>query len=163
MKTILFVMMLFFFFPGYASQVPTLLTSHNQDTTTKEIREVVKVIFQSLEKMDVQALFQSYSNSSDFVFFTTDGSMVDWQAAKNHHAAWFNSLSALQVTTIGEYFRFLPGNTVICSWTGKFEMTMKTGEQLKINRFGITFIFNKIDNKWKVIHQHSSSLPPSQQ
>jgi ketosteroid isomerase-like protein len=163
MKTILFIMMVFFFFPGYASQAPTLLASHNQDTTTKEIREVVKVIFQSLEKMDAETLFQSYSNSSDFIFFTTDGSMVDFQAAKNHHAAWFNSLSALNVTTIDEYFRFLEGNTVICSWTGKFEMTLKSGEQLKMNKFGITFIFSKIDNKWKVIHQHSSALPPSQQ
>jgi ketosteroid isomerase-like protein len=163
MKTILFIMMVLFFFPGYAGQAPTLLASHNEDTTTTEIREVVKTIFRNLEKMDVQALFQSYSNSPDCIFFTTDGSMADLQAARNHHAAWFNSLSALKVTTIGEYFRFLPGNTVICSWTGKFEMRLKSGEQLKINQFGITFIFNKTDHKWKVIHQHSSALPPSQQ
>jgi len=42
-------------------------------------------------------------------------------------------------------------------------MTLKTGEQLKIDMFGVTFVFSKIDNHWKVIYQHSSSLPPAPQ
>jgi hypothetical protein len=42
-------------------------------------------------------------------------------------------------------------------------MTMKTGEKLKIDKFGITFIFTRIDNQWKVIYQHSSALPPVQE
>lgn len=160
MKTILFIMMVLFFFPGYSNPVPVLLTPQDQDTAKKEISAVVKLINQNLEKMDVEALFQSYSDSSDF--FTTDGSMINLQVFKNHNAAWFNSLAALKVTTFSEYYRFLPGNTVICSWIGKFEMTLKSGEQLKNNKFGITYIFRKIDNKWKVIHQHASALPPTQ-
>jgi ketosteroid isomerase-like protein len=160
MKTILFILMVLFFFPCYSNHVPVLLTPQDQDTAKKEIGAVVKSINQNLEKMDVEALFQSYSDSSDF--FTTDGSMINLQVFKNHNAAWFNSLSYLKVTTISEYYRFLPGSTVICGWMGKFEMKLKSGEQLKINQFGITYIFRKIDNKWKVIHQHSSALPPSQ-
>jgi ketosteroid isomerase-like protein len=158
MKTILFITMVFFSFQGYSN--PVLLTPQDQDTAKKEISAVVKLIIQNLEKMDVEALFQSYSDSSDF--FTTDGSMINLQVFKNHNAAWFNSLAALKVTTFNEYYRFLPGNTVICSWIGKFEMTLKSGEQLINNKFGITYIFRKIDNKWKVIHQHASALPPSQ-
>ncbi|MGB8490563.1 MAG: nuclear transport factor 2 family protein [Bacteroidales bacterium] len=162
MKTILLITLALFSFRGYASQEPLQLTPQEQEIAKNEIREVVKGIFRSLEKMDVEALFQSYSNSSDFIFFTTDGSMAGLQEAKNHHAAWFKSLSSLKVTTIRDDFRFLPGNIVICSWLGKFDMTPGSGEQLKINKFGITFIFSKIDNHWKVIHQHSSALPPVQ-
>ena len=136
------------------------MAPQEQAPVKTEVKEAVKVIFQSLEKMDVEALFRSYSNSSDFIFFTTDGSMADYQEAKNHHAAWFKSLSSLKVTTIRDDFRFLPGNIVICGWLGKFEMTLGSGEQLKINKFGITFIFRKTDNHWKVIYQHSSALPP---
>ena len=160
MKTILFITMVLISIPGYSSQLSVQLTPQDQDTAKKEIREVVKLINQNLEKMDVEALFQSYSDSSDF--FTTDGSMINLQVFKKHNAAWFNSLAALKVTTFSEYYRFLPGNTVISSWIGKFEMTLKSGEQLKNNKFGITYIFRKIDNKWKVIHQHASALPPSQ-
>jgi ketosteroid isomerase-like protein len=154
------MMMVLFFFPGNSNPIPVVLTPQDQDAAKKEVSAVVKLINQNLEKMDVEALFQSYSDSSDF--FTTDGSMINLQSFKNHNASWFNSLSTLKVTTFNEYYRFLPGNTVICSWTGKFEMTIKSGEQLKINKFGITYIFRKIDNNWKVIHQHASALPPSQ-
>lgn len=160
MKIILFITMVLFVFPGYTSSAPVTMIPQDQDTTIREISSVVRLINQNLEKMDVEALFQSYSDSSDF--FTTDGSMVNLQAFKNHNAEWFNSLAVLKVTTFTENYRFLPGNTVICSWMGKFEMTLKTGEQLKINKFGITYIFRNTDNKWKVIHQHSSALPPSQ-
>ena len=160
MKTITIITLSLFFFSVCASQEPVQMTPQEQDTAKKEISAVVKLINQNLEKMDVEVLFQSYSDSSDF--FTTDGSMINLQVFKNHNAAWFNSLAALKVTTFSEYYRFLPGNTLICGWMGKFEMTLKSGEQLKINKFGITYIFGKIDNKWKVIHQHSSALPPSQ-
>jgi ketosteroid isomerase-like protein len=162
MKTITSITLALFFFSVCAGQKPSQMTPLDQETAKKEIREAVRVIFQNLEKMDAEALFQSYSNSSDLIFFTTDGSKTGLQEAKNHHAAWFNSLSSLKVTTITDDFRFLPGKIVICSWLGKFEMTLGSGEQLKINKFGITFIFSKIDNQWKVIYQHSSALPPVQ-
>lgn len=155
------VLLLFFFF-GNATHPIAQMTPQEPETTKKEIMEITGTIFRNLEKMDAEALFQSYHNSSDFMFITTDGSMAGWQEARNHHEAWFNSLSALKVTTSKENFRFLPGNIVICCWTGKFEMTLGSGQQLKIDKFGITFIFNKINNQWKVIHQHSSALPPTQ-
>ena len=162
MKTILFNMMIWFFFFGCATHLTAQMTAQEQETAKKEIREIAGKIFQNLEKMDAEALFQSYSNSPDFMFITTDGSIVGWQEAKNHHAAWFNSLSSLQVTTNKDNFRFLPGNIVIYGWAGKFEMTLGSGQQLKNDKFAITFIFSKINNQWKVIHQHSSALPPTQ-
>ena len=137
------------------------MTPQQQEAAKNEIREVVSVIFRDLQKMDADALFQSYSDIPGFLFVTTDGSMTDLQAAKNHHAAWFKSLSSLKVTTIKDNFIFLPGGDVICSWLGIFEMTTGSGVQLKINQFGITFIFRKTDNQWKVIYQHSSALPPA--
>jgi|WetSurMetagenome_2_1015567.scaffolds.fasta_scaffold00356_20 ketosteroid isomerase-like protein len=163
MKTITFIMLALFFSLRCAGQESVQMTPQQQETTKREIREAVSVIIHNLEKMDVEALFQSYSNSSDLIFFTTDGSKTGFQEAKNHNAAWFKSLSSLKVTPISDDFRFLPGNIIICSWLGKFEMTLVSGEQLKIDKFGITFIFSKIYNQWKVIYQHSSALPPVQQ
>jgi len=112
--------------------------------------------------MDAEALYQSYVESPDFIQITTAGEMVDFQTAKNEHANWFMTLSSLKVTPVRETFRFLPGNTVIYSWFGKFEMTTKRGVQLQADKFGITFIFSKKDNQWKVIYQQASSLPPVQ-
>lgn len=160
MKTNLMITLTLLFLFG-CSNHETQMTQQQQETAKKEIGEAVKAITQNLEKMDVEALFQLYSNTPDFVFLTTDGSMMaDLQEVKNHHAAWFKSLSSLKVTPIKDNYIFLVGNKVICSWMGKFEMKLGSGEQLKIDKFGITFIFNKIDNLWKVTYQHSSALPP---
>lgn len=158
MKVKLFITLVLFFFFGYAGQAPTQTAP--QESAEKEIRAAVGVIFHNLEKMDAEALFHSYANSPDFMFLTTDGSLVDFQTAKNHNAAWFMGLSSLKVTTIKDEFRFLPGGIVICAWQGRFAMTLKTGQRLLIDPFAITFVFSKIDNRWLVIYQHSSALPP---
>jgi hypothetical protein len=136
------------------------MSVQEQETAKKEIAGAVDVILQNLEKMDIEALGQSYSDTIGFLLITTDGTMADLGMSRNGHAAWFKSLSALDVTTAREEFRFLPGSDVICSWLGKFDMTPRTGGKLLIDRFGITFIFRKIDGQWKVIYQQSSSLPP---
>jgi ketosteroid isomerase-like protein len=136
------------------------MTSSEQEVAKKEIAEVVGTIFRNLQNMDAEALYQSYAESPDFIQISTEGTMLDFQNARNLHAKWFMTLSSLKVTPVKENFRFLPCNTVIYLWLGKFEMTSKQGVQLKADKFGITFIFRKADNQWKVIHQQGSSLPP---
>ena len=161
MKANLILTVLLFMFIGCKAQGPERMTSQQQETIKKEIREAVTTIFRNLEKMDADALFESYSNSLDFVFFTSDGSMADFQSAKNHHIAWFKSLSSLKVTPVKDEFLFLSDKEVVCSWLGKFEMTLSAGPTLQFDKFGITFIFKKLDNHWKVIHQHSSASSPA--
>ncbi len=134
------------------------MTSTEQETTKKEIKEVVNVIFQGLEKVDAEAACQPYLNSPDSILFTVYGTMVDYLGAINGHAAWFKTLTSIKVTTIKEEFRFLPDNLVIYPWLGKFEMTLKSGEQVTVD-FGVTMIFRKIDNQWKVIYQQTSQVP----
>jgi ketosteroid isomerase-like protein len=126
----------------------------------KEISEFIGTIFSNLRNMDAEALYQSYAESPDFIQITTAGEMIDFQTAKNEHANWFRTLSSLKVTPLNEAFRFLPGNTVIYLWFGKFEMTTKRSVQSNADKFGITFIFSKKGNQWKVIYQQASSLPP---
>ena len=163
MKPTLLITLALFFFFGCARQEPAQMTPQEQDAAKKEIREVVDLILQAGDKMDVEALFQLYSDSPDFILFNTDGSMVDYQGAKNGAAEMFKSLAVLKYTTVKEEFRFLPNNIVICAWLGNCEMTIKTGEHLNINTYAVTLVFRKIDNQWKVIYSHESALPPVQE
>ena len=158
MKTSFLVTLLLFILFGYAQPQSVLMSPQEQETAKKEVKEVVHEIFQSLEKMDIEGLSMSYLSSADYILFTTDGTMADYQTAKDHHAKWFKSLSSLKVTTIKEEFRFLSGNIAICPWLGTFDMMLKSGKQMKIN-FAITFVFSKIDDQWKVVYQQSSALP----
>lgn len=158
MKKNLFFLLAMFLFFACVKQEPTQMTSQEQGTAKKEIKDVVNVIFQGLEKLDAEAAFQPYLSASDFILFTVYGTMVDYQGAINGHAAWFKTLTSIKVTTLKEEFRFLPDNLVIYPWLGKFEMTLKSGEQVTVD-FGVTMIFRKIDNQWKVIYQQTSQVP----
>lgn len=159
-KNLIVTVAVLFVVGGAVAQTASV-TPQEQEAAKKELTEAVNAIVQGLEKMDAEVLFQSYSDSRDFILFTTDGSMADYQAAKNHHRMWFKSLSSLNVTTVSEEFRFLSGNAAVCAWRAKFEMTHRTGGLSKID-FAITLIFNKIDNHWKVVYQQTSALPPVQ-
>ena len=145
---------------GFSLQLTAQMSAQKQEKTKKEITEVVETIFSDLQNMDAGVLYQSYAESADFMQITTAGEMADFQTAKKEHANWFSTLSSLKVTRTSEAFRFLPGNTVMYYWFGKFEMTTKQGVKVKMDKFGTTFIFNMKGNQWKVIFQQASSLPP---
>jgi len=136
------------------------MTPQEQEAAKKELTEAVNAIIQGLEKLDAEVLFQTYSDSPNFILFTTDGTMADYRMAKNHNAEWFKLLSSLKVTTVKEEFSFLSGNVVVCAWRATFDMTFKAGGSPKMD-FAITFIFNKIDNHWKVGYQQTAALPPA--
>jgi hypothetical protein len=160
MRMLIFVMLTIFIMFACAQPQPAPMTPQEQGVAKKGLTEAVNAIIQGLEKMDAEVLFQSYSNSPDFILFTTDGSMADYQLAKSHNAAWFKSLSLLKVTTVKEEFRFLPGNDVVCAWRATFAMILKTGRELKMD-FAITFVFNKSENRWKVVYQQTSAIQPA--
>jgi|WetSurMetagenome_2_1015567.scaffolds.fasta_scaffold38522_2 ketosteroid isomerase-like protein len=145
---------------GITCQISAFGITEDKEAAKKEIGKVVEQIFQNLEKMDVDGLFQSYVNSPDFILFTTDGSMADYQQTKNHHVGWFKSLSSLKVKTLRNEYRFLSDGTVVCPWSGTFEMVPVKGELMKVP-FAITFVFRKVDNHWKVAYQHTAALPPA--
>ena len=160
MKPALLILLVVFFFSGCARQEPVQMTPQEQDVAKKEIREVADRILQSLNTMDVEALLQPYWNSPDFVLVSTDGSMADYQTAKNGTVEMFKLLASLKYTTVKDEFRFLPGNTVIYAWSGKSEFAFKTGEQSRIDAYTITFVFRKMDNSWKIVYAHESASPP---
>jgi ketosteroid isomerase-like protein len=73
---------------------------------------------------------------------------------------FYNSVKGQEVTTIQETFNVIDRNLVIVGWTGNIDAFFKNGDIMKLKDYAVTFIFKKIDNKWKVIHSHESSLPP---
>lgn len=162
MKISLIIILALFLFVGCTKQKPIPMTQQEQENTKKEIKDAVNLITQGLEKLNAENAFQTYLNTSDFILFTVYGTMADYQEAKNEHVAWFKTLASIKVTTLKEEFRFLPDNIVIYPWLCKFEITLKTGEQLAVN-FGVTMIFRKIDNQWKVVYQQTSQVPQVQE
>jgi ketosteroid isomerase-like protein len=162
MKPTLLIILAFSVLVGCAKQDPAQMTPQDQEAAKAEIREIANHILSATSKMDVDALLKPYWNSPEFALLTAQGSMVDYQTAKNGSAELFKSLTALTYTTVKDEFRFLSGNTVLYTWLGKCEWTFKTGEQAKIDSYAISFVFKKIENSWKIIYAHESASPPTE-
>jgi ketosteroid isomerase-like protein len=160
MKFTLLIMLALFVVSGCARQEPAQMTPQEQEAAKKEIGEVLDHLLQAASTRDAEALMQSYSSSSDLILLTTEGSMVDYQAAKNGAAEMYKSLTALEFTTVKNEFRFLPDNTVICAWLGKCGITYMTGERATIDAYAITFVLKKLDNQWKIVYSHESASQP---
>jgi ketosteroid isomerase-like protein len=144
-----------------AKREPTQLSPAEQGAAKKEIQEVVQTIVHNLDDMNAEALSQSFSDAFDFRLFTVDGKIVNYQVGKKEHARWFETLSSLRVTPIKDELRFLPGPVAICTWFAQFEITPKSGQKLTRD-FGVTYVFARVENHWKVVYQHSSAFPPGQ-
>lgn len=160
MNFILIVILAFFTISGNQNPEINQKKPQEKEIAKKEISEVVGTIFRDLENMDAEALFLSYLDSPETLIFMTNGLKVNLQEFREEHDTWFKTLSTLKVTPYRIDYNFISDSNVVCSWQGKFEMTLKSGAKARIERFGITFILQKKGNSWKVIHQHSSSLPP---
>jgi ketosteroid isomerase-like protein len=159
MKTLFLSFWIAVLFFDCTGQEPSKMNAQDQETAKIEIREIVNQIFKSANNLDLESLFKYYSDTPDFLLVHLDGSLLDFQGAKKVTGETVNALSFVNYSIIKDEFRFLPNNIIICAWNGKCEMTLKTGEKMKIEKIGITFIFKKIDNQWKVIYSHRSASP----
>jgi ketosteroid isomerase-like protein len=160
MKPALLMLLVVLFSFGCTNQEPGPMSLQEQEVAKKEIREVADRILQSLNTMDVETLLRPYWDSPDFVLVSPDGSIGNYQTAKNGTVEMFKLLASLKYTTVRDEFRFLPGKTVIYAWSGKSEFAFKTGEQARIDTYTITLVFRKVDNSWKIVYAHESASPP---
>jgi hypothetical protein len=48
----------------------------------------------------------------------------------------------------------------MCTWTGKNEFELKTGDKMKIEPYVGSMLFEKKNHEWKIIYAHESSAQP---
>jgi len=134
------------------------------EAETHDIEKGVKDIFDKMTEYSEGAqsdLFLSYyDNSPTFLHFSGDGKMRNYEEFKKVCTEYYNSLKEQKIITIQEKINVIETNLVVLGWTGNIIAQFKSGDTMKMNDYSITSLFKKIDNKWKVIHSHGSSLPP---
>ena len=135
--------------------------------TETQTHDIVKDVKGTLDKMTEYSeraqsdLFLSYyDNSPTFLHFSGDGRMRTYDEFKKTCAEYYDALKEQKITTIQEKIHVIDKNLVVLGWTGNIVAKFKVGDIMKMSNYSITSVFKKIDNKWKVIHSHESSLPP---
>jgi ketosteroid isomerase-like protein len=134
------------------------------ETETHDITKDVKGIFDKITEYSERGqsdLFLSYyDNSPTFLHFSGDDKMRNYDEFKKTCAEYYGALKEQKIITIQEKIHVIDTNLVVLGWTGNIVAQFKAGDIMKMNNYSITSVFKKIDNKWKIIHSHESSLPP---
>jgi hypothetical protein len=136
------------------------LSSSEMEQIKKELQEVINTLIMGCEALDMEVAFGMFANSPDFLMMGTDGSLCDYQTYLNNNVDYLMTCSDFKLTTFKEEIRILSRDMAIFAWSYGAEAALKTGEKDIVENAGATFVFRKVDDEWKVVYYHESSLPP---
>jgi uncharacterized membrane protein len=138
----------------------TELSSKDKETAKKEISARIEEIIKGAKELNIEAAMKPYSNDTYFKIVNPDASISDYSTMKNTQAEGFKTLTSLNFTTIKQDFTFLKKDLVMCTWTGRNEFQLKSGERMKIDPYVGSMLFLKKDNEWKIIYAHETTASP---
>jgi hypothetical protein len=136
------------------------LSGTDRKEIEKGLREAINTLIAGCETLDMESAFRVFSDSSTFLMMGTDGSLCDYRTYVKNNVDYLMACSAFKLTTFRDEVRILDRHTAIFSWAYKAEATLKTGDQEIVENAGATFVFKRVNDAWKVVYYHESSVPP---
>jgi hypothetical protein len=136
------------------------MTEAGSDPIVKEVKDVFDKMTGHSEKAQPDLFLSCYDNSPTFLHISSDGKMRNYEEFKKICSEYYNSLKEQKITGIRGKFHVIGTGLVVLGWTGNIVARFRSGDIMKMNNYSITSVFKKIDDKWKIIHSHESSLPP---
>jgi hypothetical protein len=137
------------------------LSNQEKELITGEIKAAVQSLIRGCETLDMDLAFEVFEDSPEFLMMGTDGSLCDYDTYVKNNVEYLVACSSFKLTTFNEEIRILNCETAVFSWTYQAEATLLNGDKDIVENAGASFIFNKVDDKWKVVYYHESSTPPA--
>jgi hypothetical protein len=138
------------------------LSSFEKEKIEGETRAAIETLITGCETLDMDLAFRAFSDSPDFLMMATDGSLCDYQTYVDSNVDYLETCSRFKLTTFKDEIRILRPDMAIFSWAYGAEATLKSGEKDIVEKAGASFVFRKVDEDWKVVYYHESSLPAIQ-
>jgi len=152
MKLTAFVALLLVVCGGCSPQQSEQLTQQQID----QIKNEVKVVVDSITLgTDVNVRMQYYWDSPEFLAFNLDGSQADRETVRRSHEWLDDSVVAIKLSLHDEY-PVVTKDLVISVWHGTEELGLKSGDKVEYQPRVQTFVFRKLEGKWKIVYSHES-------
>jgi hypothetical protein len=136
------------------------LTAMDIEQITNEVKQTFDTLIHYSEAAQLNLFLSCYDSASTFAHFSIDGSMRNYEEFRTICEEYYNAIKEQKLTTMQEKVQVIDANLAVLGWTGNIVAQFKNGDVMKMNNYGITSVFKKIDNKWTIVHTHESSLPP---
>jgi hypothetical protein len=138
---------------------PRCLSKTEEEKIKNELKEAINTLIVGCETLDMELAFRIFSTSANFLMMGTDGTICDYQTYVNNNVNYLMTCTNFKLFTHKEEIRVLDHDMAIFSWAYRAEATLKTGEKDIFENAGASFVFRKVNDEWKVIYYHESSLP----
>ena len=142
----------------YSCQRPTNeLTDTERERITKEIRQITNSIFDGASRKDVD-----YAYFSDKVTGAFPGTIMEsWEEQKREATKFYAKQETVEYKIENMNIDVLSSDVAVLLGKYTFIATDTTGATIN-SLLTWTYVFNKENGKWKVVHFHISN-PPSPQ
>jgi len=129
----------------------------------EEIQPVIAQIYEAAAHVDTMKLYDVFSFAdSDFTYIETTGAFYDEAAYKQMVRQFYGMLTSEIIEKGKEKYTYTDENNVLWSYSGALTATFKNGQRAKYEPFGMTLLFRKTNNKWKVVFLQESTQEPAQ-
>jgi hypothetical protein len=126
----------------------------------QELRAAIDTLIAGCEALDMDLAFKIFADSPAFLMMATDGSLCDYQTYLTNNVDYLMTCSEFELTTFSEEIRILNRDVAVYAWSYGAKATLKTGEQDIIDNAGASFVFRRVDDEWRVVYYHESSVAP---
>jgi ketosteroid isomerase-like protein len=141
----------------------SVLSGEQTKKIQEEIQSVIAQIYEAAAHVDTTKLYDVFSFADDdFTYVETTGAFYDQAAYKQMVRQFYGPLTSEMIAKGTEKYTYLSEDNVLWSYSGALTATYKNGQQVKYEPFGMTLLFRKTNNKWKVVFLQESTQEPAQ-
>ncbi len=129
------------------------LTIEERTVITREVNQIVTSIYESASKKDL-SIYGHFSDSTTGIF---SGTIMDsWEEHKRQMADFFTGQEKIDSEIEIIDTDVLSSTTAIVLAQYKMTATNKEGVTFNSPTTCITYVFNKTNGQWKIVHFHDS-------
>ncbi len=136
------------------------LTADEKEVIKKAISSRIDEIIQGAKELNIDKAINVYSDDVEFKIVNPDATVTDFATMKKAQSEGFKGLKSLNFSTVKQDFTFFTKDLVMCTWTGKNEFELTSGEKMKIDPYVGSMLFKNKDGVWKIVYAHETTALP---
>ena len=141
----------------------SVLSEEQKKQIQNEIQPVIAQIHEAAANVDTTKLYEVFSfGDNDFTYVETSGAFYDKSAYKNMVRQFYAPLKSEIIAKGIEKYTYLSADNVLWSYSGALVATYKNGQEVRYEPFGMSMLFRKVDDKWKVVFLQESTQEHAQ-
>ena len=133
------------------------LTDQDKELIKSELVTIMNQIIQNSESGNLEKATEYYSNKPEFISIS-NGQVSDYNKFIEGNKTYFEAMEVQKFTESLMNYTFINKEIVIVTWGGSALAKLKDGQQMKVDPFAASLVFNKVDGDWRVIYNHESGV-----